>query len=167
MENQKSSKTEKLEHLRSLIKNVETVMFTTIEGNGEMRSRPMTPMEMDTENNLWFFTNESSSKIQEIIDNPKVNIAYAHPDENTYVSIKGIASVVHVRAQIEDKWSPILKAWFPEGMEDPDLALLKVAPLEAEYWDSSSSRMVQMFSMLKAAITGTEYNDGEYGRIKL
>lgn len=167
MENQESSKAEKLEHLRSLIKNVETVMFTTLEANGDMRSRPMAPMEMDADNNLWFFTNETSSKIQEIIDNPKVNIGYSHPDENTYVSIKGIATIVNDRAQIEAKWSPILKAWFPKGMEDPDLALLKVVPQEAEYWDSSSSRMVQLFSMLKAAITGAEYNEGEYGKISL
>ena len=158
---------EKLAHLRSLIKNVETVMFTTLDAQGQMRCRPMTPMEMDVNNKLWFFTNESSTKIDEIQANPIANIAYSHPDENTYVSIKAKVTMVNDKNKIEELWSPILKAWFPKGMEDPNLALLECSVLEAEYWDSSSSRMVQLFTMLKAAITGQQYDEGKHATLKL
>jgi general stress protein 26 len=75
--------------------------------------------------------------------------------------------VINDRDKIKELWSPILKAWFPKGIDDPDLALVECAVLEAEYWDASSSRMVQLFSMLKAAITGKEYDEGKHATLKL
>jgi general stress protein 26 len=57
--------------------------------------------------------------------------------------------------------------WFPEGLDDPELALIKVSPVNAEYWDSSSNKMVVLFSMVKAALTGTRYKEGEHGKLKL
>ena len=40
------------------------------------------------------------------------------------------------------------------GPTDPNLALLVVKLQHAEYWDVEESKMVQMFKMAKAAVTG-------------
>ena len=56
--------------------------------------------------------------------------------------------------KIEKLWNPALLAWFPEGMTDPSIVLLKVHVEEAEYWDSPSSAVVQVLGFAKAVLTG-------------
>jgi general stress protein 26 len=56
---------------------------------------------------------------------------------------------------------------FPEGLDDPKLTLIKLQPTDAEYWDSNSSSMVVLFNMLKAALTGKQYDEGKHGTIDL
>ena len=54
-------------------------------------------------------------------------------------------------------WKPALKVWFPEGFNDPDLVLLRVKPVSAEYWDSSTHKFVQFLLMAQAAFVGIPY----------
>jgi hypothetical protein len=43
-----------------------------------------------------------------------------------------------------------------------------VEPRSAEYWDSNDSRMVRLFAMAKAAMTGTKPDmDSEHRTLKL
>lgn len=158
----------KNEKLKELIQKIEVAMLTTEDGK-HLRSRPMSTSKLDAEGNLWFFTNEFSSKVDEIEADRQVNLAYAAKDTNTYVSISGKASIVHDKDKVDELWSPILKAWFPEGKDDPTIALLKVVPEQAEYWDGSDSKMVQLFKIGKAAITGGGYEAGEdeHGKVNL
>ena len=60
-----------------------------------------------------------------------------------------------------------MKVRFPLGLDDPDMTLIKVVPNEVEYCDSSSIKMVVLFNMLKAIVTGKEYDEGEHGKINL
>ncbi len=158
---------ESISKLKELIKDVKIAMLTTFSEQDSLHSRPMGTQEMDDEGNLWFFTNEFSPKVKEISKNNEVSVTYAHPGNNTYVSILGDASVIEDRAKIEEMWNPVLKAWFPKGLEDPDLALLKIDVTDAEYWDGSSNKMVVLFNMVKAAVTGQTYNEGDHSRLKL
>ena len=61
--------------------------------------------------------------------------------------------------KIRQLWRPVLKAWFPKGVDDPDLALLRVDIISAQYWDSTSSKLVQLFGMIKAIATGQSAAD--------
>ncbi len=66
---------------------------------------------------------------------------------------------------MEQLWSPFVKAWFPEGLDDPRLALLKVTADSAEYWNAPSSRVVRLVGLAKALITGEQYDAGENRKI--
>ena len=96
-----------------------------------------------------------------------MNVAYSNPDDSVYLSVSGRAEVVKDRAKIEELWSPVLKAWFPEGLDDPHLCLLKIPVEQAEYWDAPSSKIVQLFGMVKAIATGQEADYGENKKITL
>jgi pyridoxamine 5'-phosphate oxidase like protein len=74
---------------------------------------------------------------------------------------------VRDRQKIEELWNPIYKAWFPKGLEDPDLALLKVEVQEAEYWDTPSGKMVQLIGFVKAIATGESYKSSKDEHDKL
>lgn len=159
-------RTRSLEQLKGLLEGIDFTMLTTI-ANGKIHSRPMSTQEMDENGDLWFFTSDDSRKIDEIERDDRVNAAYSDPGGNTYVSVFGRADVVKDRAKMEELWNPIHKAWFPEGLDDPHICLLKVSIEEAEYWDAPSSKFVQLAGFIKAIATGTEADYGEHGTIRL
>jgi general stress protein 26 len=155
---------EGIKKLNELIKEVKVAMLTTIDW-GVLRSRPMQTQDFDFDGDLWFFTSSETHKTEEIEKDRRVNVSYAAPDSNTYVSVSGTAEILKDRAKIEELWTPIHKAWFPEGPDDPNLVLLKVTVDQAEYWDSPSSTIVQVAGFVKALVTGesADHQDGDTG----
>jgi general stress protein 26 len=158
---------EAVEKFKQLVNDVNVCMFTTINDNLELFSRPMVTIEVDNEGNAWFFTNEFSEKIHDISKDNNVYLIYANPKNNTYVYVKGTCTVIVDRSRIDDLWSPALKAWFPEGADDPKLCLLKVITDEAYFWNHSSSKMSVFFSMLKAIAKKEKIDSGEVGKLNL
>lgn len=160
---------EAVKRLGELIEDVETAMLTTADQDGTLRSRPMATQQTEFDGTLWFFTRSDSEKMQEIGKTPAVNLSYANPEKNRYISVSGTGSIIRDRQKAEELWNPILKAWFPEGLEDPALALLKVDVEKAEYWDSPSSKVVQLVGFVKALATGQQYSlsDKEHQKVNL
>lgn len=156
------------EKLSEMIKEIDFCMLTTVDENNDLHSRPMSlNSEVDDAGNLWFFTSASSHKVSEVNRIPKCNVNFAAPDDNRYVSITATAELITDRAKIKELWKPELKAWFPEGSDDPDLALLRVAIQKAEYWDSPSSKLAQVVSFVSALATGKSAGWGENKKIDL
>ena len=112
--------------LWSLVDDIKTGMMTSRDGQ-HLRSRPMRGHADRDSRELWFFT-----KSGEIESDHQVNLAYARPDKEEYVSLSGRASLVHDRERVDRLWSPYVAAWFPQGKGDPDLALIRVDVEQAE-----------------------------------
>lgn len=155
--------------LRDLIKGIDIAMLTTVDtSDGTLRSRPMsTNGDIEFDGDLWFFTRASSHKVEEIERSPEVNASFAQPDKQNYVSMSGTAALVTDRDKMKELWTPHLKAWFPEGTEDPDMALLKISVAKAEYWDAPSSLMLHAYGILKATLTGQSPSGGEDVKVDL
>ena len=158
---------EAIQKFKQLVKDVNVCMFTTVNDDLEVFSRPMVTTEVDDQGNAWFFTNEFSEKVHEISKDNNVNLIYSNPKSNTYVNVKGTCTVVVDRSRINALWTPMLKAWFPEGPDDPKLCLLKVVTDQAYYWNHSSSKMSVFFSMLKAIAKKEKIDSGEIGKLNL
>ena len=141
-----------LKKLHSLIKDINFAMMTTVASDGQLRSRPMATRLEDKEfdGTIWFFTHDQDGKVHEILENTQVNLGYADPKKNDYVSVSGQATLVKDKAKAKELWSPLYKAWFPDGLDDPHLALIRVDVDQAEYWDSPNSKMVQIAGFVKA-----------------
>ncbi|QXV64407.1 pyridoxamine 5'-phosphate oxidase family protein [Mucilaginibacter achroorhodeus] len=161
------SRTEGLDYLRDKVKEIKTAMLTTYSEEHGFSSRPMGTADIDGDGNIWFFTNEYSPKVSEISMENTVSLTYSDVENHTYLSIVGEAKVEDDKAKMKELWNPFVQAFFPEGLDDPKLTLLKVIPNDAEYWDSSSSRMVVLFNMLKARLTGKQYDEGKHGKVDL
>jgi general stress protein 26 len=154
--------------LFELIRDLRICMMTTEEADGSLHSRPMYNMQPDESGNLWFFTKLQSPKVAEISKDRQVNLAYADPDAQHYVSISGVAEVVREKAMIDEKWSEGLRTWFPEGKDDPSIALIRVKPVRGEYWDSPSSTLVHLYGYVKATLTGQPPTElGEQKKVSL
>ncbi|HYE18292.1 MAG TPA: pyridoxamine 5'-phosphate oxidase family protein [Tepidisphaeraceae bacterium] len=145
--------------LAELIKGINIAMLTTVGDNGALHSRPMATQQAEFDGVLWFFTEAESGKVHEVQQDKHVNLSYADPSGNRFVSVSGLAQLVRDRAKAEELWSPIHKAWFPKGLDDPNLALLRVQVTQAEYWDGPSSTLVKLYGFAKAMVTGKKYGE--------
>jgi general stress protein 26 len=150
---------ENVRKLRDLIKDVKVAMLTTVDAEGTLRSRPMATQEVEFDGTLWFLTWVNTAKVDEIERDHHVNVAYADPSSDKYVSVSGVARLVRDRKKAEELWTPLHKAWFPQGLDDPNLGLLRVEVQKAEYWDAPSSKVVQLAGFVKAMVTGKPYGE--------
>ena len=165
--NDELQRLENLEKLRGLIDNIRTAMLTTYDEKDGLHSRPMGTAQFDIDGNIWFFTNEFSPKVQEIAVEHTVSVTYADITENIYISITGIATMVDNREKMQQLWNPYVALFFPDGIDDPKLTLLKVEAQHAEYWDSSAGTIAVIFKKIIAAVTGKKYESGDHKEVDL
>jgi general stress protein 26 len=154
--------------LWALIKDIRFTMFTTQHSsNGHLHSRPITTQNksLEADGSLWFFMSRSGDPVADLTANPGVNLAYADPGSDRYVSVSGTAAVVDDPARKQALWSKLVEAWFPKGVNDPDLALVRVAITHADYWDVKETKVVQLFKQAKAAVSGEPPKLGEHARV--
>ena len=159
---------QRLEKFRELIKDIDVAMLVTETEDGCLRSRPMVTQATDFDGDLWFFTDQQSAKVFEIQGARHVNVSYADPRSQKFISVSGTAELSHDRQKIKELWNPFAKVWFPEGPDDARLALLRVRPTVAEYWDSASGMAVTIAGMVKAVTTGeSPKNVGDHEKLSL
>lgn len=156
--------------LWGLIRDIRFAMFTSRQREGQLRSCPMTTQNaaIDQDASLWFFASRHGAPVTDIASDASVNVSYAEPSNDSYVSISGTAVVVEDMAKKKQLWSKLTQAWFPGGVDDPDLALIKVDIVTAHYWDVKDNKAVQLFKMAKAAVTGQPPGSmGEHGEVRM
>lgn len=145
--------------LAELIKPIRVAMLTTVDDAGSLQSRPMSPLALDDQGALWFFTDLRWAKADQL---QRVNVNFADSGSATYVSLSGHGELSTDRAHIESLWTAFARPWFPDGPESTNLALLKFVPHTAEYWDAPNSRMVRMLALFASVIAGTPVALGEH-----
>jgi general stress protein 26 len=158
---------EALDKFKKLVDEINICMFITNSTGDHEHTRPMATIETEEDGTLWFFTNVHSIKVDEVNKEHLVHLAYAHPGKESYLDVWGFAELVTDRQHIADKWSPVVKAWFPDGVTDPNLALLKVKPQEAYYWEAETGKMVKVLKMAASVVTGERLADGAQGSLQV
>jgi general stress protein 26 len=123
--------------IAEIISSIKIGMLTTVETNGELRSRPMFCADFDFDC-LWFLVKESKPLIYESLANRAVNVAFACPEKNEYASVTGHAQLVEDEKMVQKLWRPEMKTWFAAGLNEPDLALLRVDIHHSEAWNGDS-----------------------------
>lgn len=147
--------------VRKFIRGSRVAMLTTQAPDGTLRSRPMATVEAEFDGDLWFFTRASAPKAVEITDHAQVNVAYADVEDGRFVSVSGTAMLVHDPERVQQLWSRRLKAWFPDGKRDPDLALIRVRIAHAEYWSDKAGAMVQAVGLVRSEAPGPQGSEAQ------
>ena len=154
MSDSKTPVTHDLSKLFEKIKDVRICMFSTTDAHGTMHSRPMYTQKPEADGSLLFFTDKESAKVYEVQKDSQVNLSFANPDDNVYASVSGRCNAFRDQGKINELWSEPLRAWFPQGKEDPSIMILRVNIDQAEYWDSPSSLLSRAYAYVRAVTTG-------------
>jgi general stress protein 26 len=136
-----ASRRKGLDLLGSLIADIPVAMLTTCAPDHSLHTRPMLNINSGFDGDIWIFTHAEDPKVQEIVGNPQVSLSFSDPSSNRYVCVSGLAELVRDRKRAESLWTESCEQWFPKGLDDPGLALLRIDVRRAEYWDEKSSRM--------------------------
>ncbi|GAA0242481.1 pyridoxamine 5'-phosphate oxidase family protein [Rhodanobacter caeni] len=154
-----------LHKLAELIDDIEVAMLTTRAADGSMVSRPLQTLKLDANGELIFFTGANSHKVAELTDDHGVNLAYAHPGEHRYVSVRGRARMDRDADTIDELWSPAQKAFFPDGKDDPNLMVLRVQVRDASYWEAGNF-IERALDFARAMLDDTPSDIGEQGHLE-
>lgn len=155
------------ETIWATIAKLHVCMLTTQEEEGHMVSRPMASLARPDDGRIYFITRLESGKVAEIGGSAPVNLAYADPNANTYVSISGTARTTQDRAKLNELWGFYAEAWLPQGPDDPDTALIEVEPDEAKLWDGTRSRLIQTAKMIVATARQVPPSGGRVEQVRM
>jgi len=153
--------------LRGLIRDMTFTMFTTQNASGELSSRPMTTQQQDEEEELRlsFVTSSDQPIVADVHAHPRVMLTYSDPGRNTFVVVKGEATVTRDPIRAEQYWNPLFQVWF-EGPYDPRLVIVDVEPHFAEYWDSPSKPRLAL-DFVKQMMTGKVSDHGAHETLEM
>ncbi len=159
------SDAESISKVTDIINDSHIGMFTTINEEGALVSRPLAVQEVKDDGDMWFFTSSTTSQVAHIRANPAVNVSFGKRTE--WVSVAGTAEVVTDRQLIHDKWNQVVEAWFPDGPDTPEVVLLHVDSDSAEYWTSPGGTAATVLQWIKSKVTHSRMSVGESETVEL
>ena len=156
-----------VEKIKELAEKAPTCFFITgFSAKGPVATRPMSVQKIDSEGNLWFLSASDSHKNAEIKKNPHVQLMFQGSAHSDFMNLYGRATISTDKARIKELWEPIVKTWFTEGIDDPRITVIKVAPSEGFYWDTKHGSMVAFLKMTAGAVIGKTLDDSVTGELK-
>jgi len=153
----------KIDDLYKLIDGIEIAMFTTRRRDGSLISRPMATQQRQPGTDLWFVTDISSEKVEDLVSDPHVSLAYYSVKSWEWVSVSGRVTISQDRDMIRELYKPDWKVWFGDeggnqdgGPDDPRYALLLVDATSVVYGKRNKPKPLVLFELVKGLVTGTQ-----------
>ena len=158
--------------LYEMIEDLDTAMMTTRRPDGRLVSRAMANQKRVAGADLWFVTTEGADKLDELEEEPQVNLAYYKDRTREWVSVSGAAKISRDREIIRQLYAKDWKAWFPEEgdprhgtPDDPRMVLIGVDVESAVFFEVNKPMPVVLFQLVKGMVTGKEPDVGRMHRV--
>ena len=128
-----------LKEIANAMKSIDITMLTTITEDGSLASRPISNNgDVDFDGDSYYFTTEDSRMISDIEEDPAVTLGFAGQD-GFYVAVSGDADLIRDKAEFEAHWNPDLDQWFEDGVDTPDLVMIKVEADRLKWWQGEDN----------------------------
>lgn len=140
---------EALEKVRELLKSFQIAMMLTV--SGEAVSAP--PLGVvgggdDFTGTLWFITDKRSGKVGAIQSGAQTSLIFQNEKDG---------------ARLAELYTPVQRTWFPDGLDDPNMTLVRFDADKGNYWDKHDSMLRLLAAFTKAAVTGAPGKSGNAG----
>lgn len=130
--------------LIQLIDGIPIAILTTVRPDSTLHSCPMVVQALDDDGAFWFLTAANTEKVEAVRTMQRVNLSFSENGSNRFVSVSGFCELVRDRERSKQLWSPSYKTWFPGGLDDPNLILMRIVVQEVEYWSASGPGMISI-----------------------
>lgn len=155
-----------IKKIKELAGSMPVCMFLTQLGKRPIPARPMVTQEVGDDGTIWFLSSRTSQKDQDIHTDPQVQLIYCNRENSEFLSLLGDAQEFDDEILKKRLWTPLAKAWFPQGAEDPDLVVIGVRTTQGYYWDTKNGKMVSLMKIMASSIIGSGNDDGIEGRLR-
>jgi general stress protein 26 len=158
---------EAIEQIEQIVKEAKTCFFCTRGGEGTSSGvRPMSVRDVDDLGNLWFLSADDSHKNLEIASDPNVELFFQGSAHSAFLHLVGHAEAIRDRGRIEKLWTPLARAWFTEGADDPRLTAIRFAPSGGYYWDDKYGDAITGAAIVIGAVLGKPLEASVHGRVR-
>ena len=155
-----------IEKIKDIATDVDFCMLATNLSVQPISAVPMSTKKVDDMGNIWFLSNKNSDHNSDIVKDENTQLLYSGGSDMKFLSVYGYAEIIYDREIIKELYSSTDNAWF-EGEEDPNITAIKFSPKEAAYWSNDENKVLSLFKMAKAAVTGEKVDMGTSGKIKV
>jgi general stress protein 26 len=149
MANAKTTQDKAEQHFFETLKGFDQAMLVTHGATTGLHARPMAIAGSEDDGSIWFITGADTPKVDELQRDSAI-LAVMQQNAKS-MSIGGRAEIIRDRAKIQALWKETFRAWF-KGKDDPNIVLIRLNPVEAEYWDSSGLQGVKFVLKFAAAV---------------
>lgn len=158
---------EALAKLRKLLAEFPIASMETV-ANGDVTARPIGIVgDSAFDGTLWFITDKRSRKVAAIESGATTTLLFQNDQNGDYLQITGRASVVEDRPRLEQCYTTLQRTWFPKGLDDPDITLVRFAADGGNYWDGHDSYLRLGVAFAKSIVTGEPGKSGNAGVARL
>lgn len=155
---------EALEKVRELLKSFQIAMMLTVSGDA-VSARPLGVVGGgdDFTGTLWFITDKRSGKVGAIESGAQTSLIFQNEKDGAFLHLTGRASLVNDGARLAELYTPVQRTWFPDGLDDPNMTLVRFDADKGNYWDKHDSMLRLLGAFTKAAVTGSPGKSGNAG----
>jgi general stress protein 26 len=153
-----------LTKIRELLKQFPIAFMVTAQDN-TIVARPIGVVgdHAEFDGSLWFITDRRSRKVQAIQGGATTALLFQNDREGAYLHLTGRAVVVEDAERLKKLYTPVQRTWFPDGLDDPHMTLLRFDASRGNYWDGHASVLRLAFALAKSVMTGTPGASGNAG----
>ncbi len=154
--------------VRQLLPSFTAAIFVTGVASGhELHSRPLA-LQGDPSvfgGTLWFFADDRSPKVYELAVDTKVALFFQNDSETHYLQLNGTASLSKDKSKMRELYTPMVKTWFPGGLEDPHLTLIRFDASDGAFWESPGGAWQVAAAFATSLVTGRPGKSGRSGTL--
>jgi general stress protein 26 len=124
--------------------------------------QPMTAFAEPGEQAIWFFVRDDAALAAEAgRTRGEAMFTFQSKDQKLMACLSGKLSFSRDGGRVKKYWNPIVAAWFPDGRDDPHLALLRFDVMDAQAWLVETGLVKFAWEIAKANATGREPDVGQ------
>jgi general stress protein 26 len=128
---------------------IDIAILSTYAESGEIANRPMSNNgDVTYDGTSYYFTYEQTRSVADIQRNPKVALGFSSEggifSDGIYVAVEGVAELIRDNAAFQQHWTSDLDEWFENGVNTPDIVLIKVKATRATYWKGREEGQIDL-----------------------
>ncbi len=152
MNNVDSVETEEFEKILLKMKDIQVSFLNTQFEDGVI-TRPMIARFDEADRTaMYFISGGEGSQVDAMLNDKMVSVSMSDKSQKIYIVIKGKCTLTKSKAKIKLFWNSMTDLWFPKGLENSDVSLIKMDFDTLECWDSSGNLIIKAIDMLVAKI---------------
>ncbi|WP_262250347.1 pyridoxamine 5'-phosphate oxidase family protein [Parapedobacter soli] len=154
--------------LKDMVNTIDIGILCSFTASGDYpHAVPMSRQEVDDEGNIWYLFSSESETYANLKKNNKASVLFSHVGDYNFLNVNGVAEITNDKQRIEKYWNRMMEGWFEKGKDDARIRVLKIAPVEAHYWDNKSNKLMTILKVAASAVTGQKMDIGREGELNL
>ena len=132
------------QEISALLQTFDVCMMTTIDGNGDINSRPMLQnKEKEYDGYLYFFSLENTRKVLDVSDIPTISLTYQDKEGKQFLQMHGEGEIINSTKEMAAHWDKNLDKWWPLQEHTKGMCMIKVKVAWARYWCQGSDEVFE------------------------